>query len=88
MVQTAEEDIDSPDHLHKKPAGLYLKMFFRTDIVSAKPEDLYRFAEVMLQYANEHNYQVLTDFYALVHISTFLTDDPAEYLTEFQLGIE
>lgn len=88
MTQATPEDVTEPDHLHTKPAGSYLRMFFCTDIVSAKDEDLYRIAKTMLRYASEHNYRIRTDFYAFVHISTFLTDDPSEFLTEFQIGIE
>lgn len=88
MIQATEQDDVDPEHLHIKPAGSYLQMFFQTDIVTAADEELYRCARILSDYAKEHNYKPITDFYAITHVNIFLTDDPAEYLTEFQIGIE
>lgn len=88
MTQTTDASAIEAEHLHKKPAGSYLQMFFNTDIVSASDEDLISFSGKLQQYASEHNYSLATDFYCILHISTFLTDDPKEYLTEFLVGIE
>ena len=88
MIQATEQDAMDPEHLHRKPAGSYLQMFFKTDIITASDEDLYRCARILTNYAAEHNYKLTTDYYAITHVNIFLTDDPDEYLTEFQVGIE
>lgn len=90
MLLTEADDPDSvpEEHLHIKPQGTYLQMFFNTDIVVATEEDLRRFANTMMRYVEEHNYSTTTDYYAILHIGTFYTDNPDEFLTEFLIGIE
>ncbi len=87
MVQTSDPKAVSPENLHIKPAGTYLQMYFRTDIISSSEEETSAFLRKMQTYAEEHNYTISTDYYCFLHISTFLTDDPKEYLTECQVGI-
>lgn len=88
MVQTSNPDAVKKEMLHTKPAGSYLQMYFTTDVVSSSEEDTAVLLRRMKAYAEEHNYRITTDYYCFLHISTFLTDDPKEYLTEFLVGIE
>lgn len=88
MTQTNDPSNVPEENLHTRPAGSFLQMFFNTDILAASEEDLITFSKKMLQYAEEHNYTITTDFYCILHIGIFLTDNPKEFLTEFLIGIE
>ncbi len=88
MTQADDPSAVPEEHLHKKPEGRYLQIFFRTDFFSAAEDELRRYARIMTDYAEDHNYTVNSDLYCILHIGTFLSDDPKEYLTEFLFGIE
>lgn len=88
MTQTSSPDAIDEEHLHVKPSGSFLQMFLQTDIFTSSEDDLLNYAGQMLNYAEEHNYKITSDFYCYLHIGSFLTDDPKEFLTEFLIGIE
>ena len=87
MTQTAASDAIDSEHLHIRPAGSYLQIFLKTDLISSTEDELLEHTGNLLKYAEEHNYRITTDFYCYQHISSFLTDDPKEFLTEFLVGV-
>ena len=82
MTQTPDPKSIDPDNLHVKPAGYYLHIFFRMDLPNSNKEEAARCFRKMQDYVRDHNYRIVTDLYCYNRISSFLTDNPEEYITE------
>ncbi|MBR3242418.1 MAG: MerR family transcriptional regulator [Parasporobacterium sp.] len=88
MIQASNPKSINEEHLHVKPAGFYLHIYFHMDLPASTVEERERCYRKIEDYVQEHNYQIVTDLYCYNHISKFLTDDPKEFLAEFVIGVE